>query len=139
MQTFYRQINHHQQQRQQQQSNHHQQHQQQQNNNHHDKHTSSSISLLREYEHNSSKHESNDIRATSTAGDRDEDHDSDNHDADHDDDGDDRGDADLDGVVKRGIVNREFIKEALINHPIWRDGNYWEQALWQCVIQQVWI
>ena len=53
--------------------------------------------------------------------------------------GDDRGDADLDGVVKRGIVNREFIKEALINHPIWRDGNYWEQALWQCVIQQVWI
>ena len=37
----------------------------------------------------------------------------------------------------RGVDNREYIKELLIKHPVWKDGNYWEQALWQCAIEQV--
>ena len=37
----------------------------------------------------------------------------------------------------RGVENRQYIKEMLITHPVWKDGNYWEQALWQCAIEQV--
>jgi len=37
----------------------------------------------------------------------------------------------------RGVENRLYIKELLITHPIWKDGNYWEQTLWQCAIEQV--
>eukprot|EP01032_Pedospumella_encystans_P009944 gene9944-11660_t len=37
----------------------------------------------------------------------------------------------------RGVENRMYIKELLITHPIWKDGNYWEQTLWQCAIEQL--
>lgn len=38
---------------------------------------------------------------------------------------------------ERGAENRQYIKELLLSHPIWKDGNYWEQTLWQCAIEQV--
>lgn len=38
---------------------------------------------------------------------------------------------------KRGVKYRQFIKERLMGHPIWQDGNYWEQTLWQCALEQV--
>ena len=44
---------------------------------------------------------------------------------------------DEDGNAKRGVEFRQYIKEKLMGHPIWQDGNYWEQALWQCAIEQV--
>jgi hypothetical protein len=37
----------------------------------------------------------------------------------------------------RGVAQREYLKEILISHPIWQDGNFWEQILWQCAIEQV--
>jgi hypothetical protein len=40
-------------------------------------------------------------------------------------------------LVRRGILYRQFIKEKILGHPLWQDGNYWEQALWQCAIEQV--
>ncbi len=40
-------------------------------------------------------------------------------------------------IAKRGVAHRQYIKEKLTTHPIWQDGNYWEQALWQCAIEQV--
>eukprot|EP01038_Epipyxis_sp_PR26KG_P012593 gene12593-16887_t len=43
-----------------------------------------------------------------------------------------------DGIIgKRGADHRQYIKERLVNHPIWQDGNYWEQALWQCALEQL--
>lgn len=44
---------------------------------------------------------------------------------------------DDDTVDKRGTKYRQYIKEKLVAHPLWHDGNYWEQALWQCAIEQV--
>lgn len=41
--------------------------------------------------------------------------------------------------AKRGVLFRQFIKEKLMGHAIWQDGNFWEQALWQCAIEQVGI
>jgi hypothetical protein len=32
---------------------------------------------------------------------------------------------------------REYLKEVLINNPLWREARFWEQALWQCVLEQV--
>jgi hypothetical protein len=32
---------------------------------------------------------------------------------------------------------RDYLKEMLISHTIWRDGSFWEQALWQCMIEQM--
>jgi len=49
-------------------------------------------------------------------------------------DGEDEDDDEENG---RGVENRLYIKELLITHPIWKDGNYWEQTLWQCAIEQV--
>jgi len=53
------------------------------------------------------------------------------HDSDDDDDDDDESDG------ARGAENRQYLKELLLAHPIWRDGNYWEQTLWQCAIEQL--
>lgn len=39
--------------------------------------------------------------------------------------------------VDRGVEQREYLKEILVSHPIWQDGNFWEQVLWQCAIEQV--
>ena len=50
-------------------------------------------------------------------------------------DSDDDDDDESDGA--RGAENRQYLKELLLAHPIWRDGNYWEQTLWQCAIEQV--
>lgn len=50
---------------------------------------------------------------------------------------DDEDDDDDDDAPKRGVEFREYIKEKLMGHPIWEDGNFWEQALWQCAIEQV--
>ncbi len=49
----------------------------------------------------------------------------------------DEDEEDEDGNAKRGVEYRQYIKEKLMGHPIWQDGNYWEQALWQCAIEQV--
>jgi hypothetical protein len=46
-------------------------------------------------------------------------------------------DSDEEESGARGAENRQYIKDLLISHPIWRDGNYWEQTLWQCAIEQV--
>ena len=35
------------------------------------------------------------------------------------------------------MEHRKYIKDLLIPHPIWKDGNFWEQTLWQCAIEQV--
>jgi hypothetical protein len=32
---------------------------------------------------------------------------------------------------------RQFLKEIVVSHPIWQEGRFWEQALWQCVLEQV--
>jgi hypothetical protein len=52
-----------------------------------------------------------------------------------------RVEADRDEVeeegAQRGARHREYIKDKLVSHVIWQDGNYWEQALWKCTIEQV--
>jgi hypothetical protein len=50
----------------------------------------------------------------------------------HGDDSEDEND-----VGRRGIIYRQYIKEKILGHPLWADGNYWEQALWQCAIEQL--
>lgn len=40
-------------------------------------------------------------------------------------------------IARRGIQYRQYIKEKILGHPLWEDGNYWEQALWQCAIEQL--
>lgn len=32
---------------------------------------------------------------------------------------------------------RQFLKEIIISHQLWQEGRFWEQALWQCVMEQV--
>ncbi len=32
---------------------------------------------------------------------------------------------------------RVYIKEVLLDHDMWKDGRFWEQSLWQCVMEQV--
>lgn len=51
---------------------------------------------------------------------------------------DDGDDNDEEGA-KRGVQYRQFIKEKLMGHRIWHDGSYWEQALWQCALEQVFL
>ena len=36
-----------------------------------------------------------------------------------------------------GGARRMYLKELLISHPLWLDGRFWEQALWQCVLEQL--
>jgi hypothetical protein len=36
-----------------------------------------------------------------------------------------------------GGARRKYLKELLISHSIWSDGRFWEQALWQCVLDQL--
>jgi hypothetical protein len=36
-----------------------------------------------------------------------------------------------------GEGRRMYLKELLISHVIWLDGRFWEQALWQCVLEQL--
>jgi hypothetical protein len=51
-------------------------------------------------------------------------------------DGPDDDDSD-DSSARRGVEFRQYIKEKLMGHRIWHDGSYWEQALWQCALEQV--
>jgi hypothetical protein len=32
---------------------------------------------------------------------------------------------------------RWYIKEILLDHPMWKEARFWEQSLWQCVMEQV--
>lgn len=32
---------------------------------------------------------------------------------------------------------RQYLKEIIISHTLWQEGRFWEQALWQCVLEQV--
>jgi hypothetical protein len=32
---------------------------------------------------------------------------------------------------------RKYLKEIIISHSLWQEGRFWEQALWQCVLEQV--
>jgi hypothetical protein len=32
---------------------------------------------------------------------------------------------------------RQYLKEIIVSHPLWQEGRFWEQALWQCVLEQV--
>ena len=36
-----------------------------------------------------------------------------------------------------GGARRKYLKELLITHSIWLDSRFWEQALWQCVLDQL--
>ncbi len=33
--------------------------------------------------------------------------------------------------------SRQYLKDVLITHPLWKEARFWEQALWQCVLEQV--
>lgn len=32
---------------------------------------------------------------------------------------------------------RLYVKEILLGHEMWKDARFWEQTLWQCVMEQV--
>jgi hypothetical protein len=32
---------------------------------------------------------------------------------------------------------RVYLKELLLSHPIWKDKSFWEQTLWDCILEQV--
>lgn len=42
-----------------------------------------------------------------------------------------------DRISDRGSGKREYLKTALLAHDIWKDKSFWEQALWQCTVEQV--
>lgn len=44
---------------------------------------------------------------------------------------------DEEDIARRGTEHRQYIREKLVLHPIWKDNGYWEQALWQCAVEQV--
>lgn len=44
---------------------------------------------------------------------------------------------DDDRLRDRAADKREYLKEMLISHSIWRDESFWEQALWQCALEQL--
>lgn len=46
-------------------------------------------------------------------------------------------DEEEDEAGRRGSQYRQYIKEKLMGHAIWQDGNFWEQTLWQCALEQV--
>lgn len=41
------------------------------------------------------------------------------------------------GAGRRGERYRQYIKERLLGHRLWQDGNFWEQTLWQLALEQV--
>lgn len=46
-------------------------------------------------------------------------------------------DEDSDAGDNRDTAMREYLKEYLVHNPLWQNGNFWEQALWQCAIEQL--
>ena len=42
-----------------------------------------------------------------------------------------------DRISDRGSGKREYLKATLLAHDIWKDKSFWEQALWQCTVEQV--
>ena len=44
---------------------------------------------------------------------------------------------DDDRLADRGASNREYLKAPLMAHDLWKDQHFWEQALWQCAVEQV--
>ena len=67
--------------------------------------------------------------------------DNDNNSNDSDDDDDDVSESndvgEDDRISDRGSGKREYLKAALLAHDIWKDRSFWEQALWQCTVEQV--
>ena len=54
----------------------------------------------------------------------------------------DSDDEDVDDIesyrlADRSAGSREYLKSTLMTHAIWRDRLFWEQALWQCTMEQV--
>jgi hypothetical protein len=37
----------------------------------------------------------------------------------------------------RGTKARQYLKDVLTPHPIWNDGKFWEQVLWECALEQL--
>jgi hypothetical protein len=35
------------------------------------------------------------------------------------------------------IEHKLYIKEILLDHAMWKDARFWEQSLWQCVMEQL--
>jgi hypothetical protein len=50
---------------------------------------------------------------------------------------DDDEDREFERPTDRSTGDREYLKELLSAHAIWHDGHFWEQALWQCAVEQV--
>ena len=44
---------------------------------------------------------------------------------------------DDDRLADRGASSREYLKGTLMAHDLWKDQHFWEQALWQCAVEQV--
>lgn len=44
---------------------------------------------------------------------------------------------DDDRLADRGASSREYLKATLMAHDLWKDQQFWEQALWQCTVEQV--
>lgn len=44
---------------------------------------------------------------------------------------------DDDRLADRGASSREYLKAPLMAHDLWKDQHFWEQALWQCAVEQV--
>jgi hypothetical protein len=44
---------------------------------------------------------------------------------------------DDDRLADRGASSREYLKAPLLAHDLWKDQHFWEQALWQCAVEQV--
>lgn len=40
-------------------------------------------------------------------------------------------------LAERGADSRDYLKEMLVSHSIWRESRFWEQCLWQCTVEQV--
>jgi hypothetical protein len=51
------------------------------------------------------------------------------------------GDDDGSLEVSRGAAadrsQREYLSKRLLNHPLWVSDEFWDQALWQCVLEQI--
>ena len=55
-----------------------------------------------------------------------------------DDEDDDEDEDEVDQVqTERGAHHRIYVKELLVEHSLWQDGNFWEQALYECAMEQV--
>jgi hypothetical protein len=42
-------------------------------------------------------------------------------------------------IAGRGAGVREYLKDVLIPHNIWKDGKFWERVLWECALEQLHI